>query len=285
MKQGYISQEYISAFLTNGVKQHQETPLLERSIEGTEHYDVCNIYPFCVGFSSTEWDARDAVSVTIVTDPLDKYTYEPDFTIFDSEEVYKNHSVVDLKQYSFGGLPTNLKRNLRKSDFEVSIVLEPVSYTETLYDLYQNLVERHNISAGAVTNYTKAQIKCFLDTPGAVLVKAVKDSTILGLSLYYVIGDDCYYVLSTQGKIGLDLKSNFLTMHKSILFFKSIGLNRLEIGSSADGSGGEGLIRFKSSFATYQTNNYILRLVQNREVYDKLSEGKSGDFFPVYRSK
>ncbi len=72
-------------------------------------------------------------------------------------------------------------------------------------------------------------------------------------------------------------------MDYAINFFKKLGLQYLELGASPDGGGG-GLRRFKEGFANLSLPNKIIKIINNRKVYDMLNKGREGDFFPLYRS-
>ena len=106
----------------------------------------------------------------------------------------------------------------------------------------------------------------------------------INYSLFYMDGDNVYYHLSAQSPEGYKKNSNFIMMDYAIRFFKNLGFDQLELGASPDGDSGSGLKRFKGGFANRVLPNKIIKLIHNKEIYDRLSKGKEGDFFPLYRS-
>lgn len=314
MKTGYQSQSYIDAYRLAGqdirsldIGEH----VVVRPIEGTDHYDLTNVYPFfCHGYSN---DAAiqllhqlalaklSPVSITLIGDPFnpplfshwlyksprDAYLhYGEPVTDFKSQCVrdYKVHSIRDLDTYVIEALPENHRRNIRsavKAGLAVHSIASPADLAENVFEVYQNLVERHKIEGQ--TNYTLEQFKLLLGAPGALLFEVTSGSEVLNYSLFYRSGDKVYYHLSCQTEIGYALKSNFLMMHYAFKCFRTWGFEAVEIGGTPDGSESSGLSRFKSGFANRSVTNKIYNIILEPQIYKELSKGKTGDFLPKYR--
>lgn len=292
MLKGYLSTQYTNIYSHLGEivpLEHSEGSLLLRKINDQD-CDLSNIYPFLTyNKGIPAYDLQNAiheynpVTVTIVTDPL-----KPLVSSLPAED-YKEHAVVELDKYNFNNLSDNVKRNIKtaKSDLEINMrILDPLHHP--LHKMYQNLVKRHNITS-ELTNYTLEQMEGILDVPGAVSFTAKEDPKgdrnwipkIVNRSVFYIQGDDAYYVLGCQSDEGYSLKSNFLLMHEAIETFKKLGLNRLLLGSAPEGN--EGLKRFKKGFSTQMVTNQIIKLVCNEEKYASMVDGRNNDNFPAYR--
>ena len=283
IKTGYSSEEYKRVYPNYAPV---DDCIIRDICDG--YVDYINVYPFFMEKDNAcyYWGSS-VVSATMVTNPLSGLTIG---------YPYKEHYIVDLPSYDFKDLPENHRRNIKryiKEDSEVTLVSRIVTnkhdgIEDYIHNYYQNLVKRHNISG--VTDYSKGQIRQLIDVPGAVLFETLYYKSIfhipytINYSLFYIDGDDVYYHLSAQNDEGYKLASNFVMMHTAITFFKSLGLNKLLLGAVADTSAGNGLQRFKKGFSTESRWNHIVKYVVNNEKYVELSEGKTGDYFPLYRS-
>jgi hypothetical protein len=282
IKTGYSSTEYAEVY-ENENSQVLGFPyenFLKNKIPGTEYYDYSNVYPFLA--NNYHWLADDfdknAVSSVLITNPLREVVINRSMEL----EVYKEHSVVELSKYSLENLPTNHKRNINKSNLNVTVAPNPSSFYFFMDAVYGILREKHGIKG--ITNYNKEQIAKLLSVPGTYLFVTSAEGYIVNYCLFYAMDNDIYYHIGTSTARGYELQSNFQVIHEACLFFKQLGFNRLLLGAVPDG-GGDGLKRFKSGFATKTVNNYILKTIINSEIYAKLSENKPDNgFFPRYKA-
>lgn len=281
---GYSSEQYISVY---GDEQIGVSSLVKRVIPNTEYFDISSVYPFLgTNLDKYHYIPEEAVSATIITNPIGGSI---ELGSNPNKVIYKSHSVVNLAEYDFKNLPENHKRNIKKSNVYVEVATNPIDWLPSVDHTYKNLIRKHNITG--LTAYNRQQLATLLQVPGAVLFigSDVANSDycgrgeIVNYTLFYVMGNDAYYHFSCQTDFGYQLNSNFALMHQALLFFKNLGLDRVEIGAVPDG-GSAGLARFKQGFATHQVNNYIEKRILRPDIYDILSKDKQGDYFPLYRS-
>lgn len=298
ISQGYASDLYKNIYLKENDLLFDD--FIERRID--ENYsDLVSVYPFSMHDKYLLWSIPNEncgrsfgfVSGTFITNPLHSVSGQ------DCDEKYKEHYIVDLQKFSFDKLPENHKRNIKKQFkarddglgfLTTQVETNPEGMEPLVHNVYDNLIKRHKIRESAWTHYSKSQIRDLLRVPGAVLFSTKYSfddwhigSQVVNYTLFYIDGSDVYYHIGCQTDKGYEMNSNFMAIFTAIIFFKNLGLDRLLLGSVPDGESGEGLRRFKSGFSTSSKWNHIIKVIYNPEVYAKLSEGKSGDFFPAYR--
>lgn len=293
--QGYASPEYQQVYAKYG--EISGPGYINRQIPGTDFIDRISVYPFMpvrLDEYFIYFNPRKSISDFIITDPLkDDYISEKDlwrmknrgFQGTVTKEKYKDHAVVKLKDFDENKLPENHKRNIKKSVAEgtsIQICRNLFKHTDMFDFTYKTLKERHKIADNAWTNYSKEQLDQLLKVPGAVLFRA-DHNMLAGYDLFYIQSDCVYYHIGCLSNRGYEVRANFLMMFEAIKFFKSLGLDRLEIGSVPDGASGDGLRRFKMGFANMSLPNYVYKIVHNKEVYEELSKGRDNSFFPNYR--
>ncbi len=279
-KTGYASTEYAQVY-ENENSQIFGFPyenFLKNKIPNTEYYDYCNVYPFLA--NNYHWLADDfdknAVSSVLITNPLREVVINRSMEL----EVYKEHSIVNLKDYDLSKISEGHRRNIKKSSLEIKVHAEPLKILDIVIAYKNDLKERHGITG--ITDYTKEQLAKLISVPGTFLFTAQDGSYYCNTTLFYVQDNDVYMHFSYQGQGGIEKNANFKMIHQACMFFKQLGLDRLLLGSVPDG-GNSGLSRFKKGFASELKNNYIIKTIINKELYSKLSENKTDGFFPSYR--
>lgn len=293
MTTGYCSLTYADTYRSQGEILElgsSRAVMLKRPIADTAFFDVCSIYPFltCIDPYYLMSDVFDVfkkhrpVSALIITDPLVGGVSEDRIPL----QPYKQHHVCTLNKYSIKDLPENHRRNIRKAQKSLQVMIEHPPQVDNTWlhiyaDIYKNLIQRHNIKPTANTFYQKEHFRTLMGAPGAVLFKCLDGEYVVNTSLFYITGKNAYYHLSCQSENGYKLQSNFLMMHTAIEYFASLGLDRLEIGATADGASTDGLARFKAGFGDDVLWNYIGRSILRADIYEQL--GGTGEFFPAYR--
>lgn len=285
--QGYASPEYQQVYAKHG---EVRDGMIYRQIPGTPYTDRISVYPF-YPLEDVAKSHTNEITTTLITDPLTEH-YSP-ITCFlklrykSSQEKYKDHAVVKLKDFDESKLPENHKRNIKKCNKEcyVDVVTNKQTQLDFFNKCYENLKARHNISENAWTNYSMTDLHTLMNVPGAVLFKSSwEEFQTLGYDLFYIQSDCVYYHIGCLSESGYDHKANFLMMFEAIKFFKGLGLDRLEIGSVPDGASGDGLRRFKQGFANMSLPNHIYKIIHNKGLYGELSKGKEDSVrFPKYR--
>lgn len=277
-KTGYASELYKSVYYNDSVTGYNESTLIQRRIANTGYYDLASVYPFSVDSLDLFAPPRDAITTTVITNPLGNNS-----TMIGED--YKLHAVAECNLFRMAILPENHRRNIKKCQVQALtlVSISPADNADDLINLYPNLIKRHNING--VTAYTPDQLRTLLKVPGAVLFKVrCVEYGIVNVSLFYIYKDDAYYHLSCQSDHGYKINSNFLMMYDAIRFFKSLGLNRVEIGSHPDGAINDGLARFKTGFSTCTLPNQIFKYIHKPDIYAKLCVDRDlNGYFPAYR--
>lgn len=279
--------------------------LQKRPILGTEYYDLVSLYPL---FSPPEFNSsvyygiedfvsldKNCVSLTLITDPLLSIT--PMLKkFFDYSKVYKTHYIVDLTQ------PLNIAhahwdriRSFAKTGYEIKMpILNPtvnsVDVGRHFYDLYKVLIEKHGIEG--IAQFSENSFIKQLNVPGLVMMECSKDNKApevvrsFLLQTNYSTGEKvAYFHLGASSDKGYYLNGSHAIHYQAIIYFKQLGIDKLVLGGTPDSKNAEGLKLFKSGFSNTTKDNYILGKVLNQRVYDELSKGKTGDYFPLYNSK
>lgn len=313
---GYFSEAYAKTFENLGTVKWLNSPLsgavLERNILSTGYKDLCSLYPVFASdtlihplnlknkinkatianeFKRLKEDG--VVSLTLISDPLNNFI--KDCSIwnglsacqqdlgFDEIQPYKLHYIVRLQEkleYS-----TNHLRNIKKANLtnRIRIHTDPLVHTSLFYKAYCNLIKRHDILG--FPNFDVDQIRNQLDVPGTILFSAETDTDFLGYMLFYLEWPNVRYHLGCYFDEGYAYNASFSLMNAAINFFSNMGCEFLVLGAgSGVVSSSEGLERFKSGWTKYTKQNFIMKKVINKEVYDLLSKDKDTKYFPAYRA-
>lgn len=106
----------------------------------------------------------------------------------------------------------------------------------------------------------------------------------LGYQMYYRSGEDIYWHLSCYSEEGYSVSISYKMIYHAINLFKKAGFRYLHLGAGAGiNNSSPGLEEFKKGWSNLTKPNYIVKEIVDRNLYFKLSEGKSDAFFPRYR--
>ena len=264
--------------------------LLRRTIDAGRA-DAIGTYPFlvCRDWGALAADlgalANDLVSIVAVPDPLGEHTLADLEAAFPDLLVpYKRHYLVYLR--SKNSLGKHHRRNLRRAAelVEVERVVEPIAEQTTWCGLYANLIDRHHVEG--IAHFSDQALVEQLSAGGLTMFCARQDGRAVGMALFYTAGDDVYYHLGAYNAAGYAAKASYALFDSAIKWFRAEGGRRLLLGSGAGLSSDatDGLSRFKRGWATDSMVGYLGGRIGDRGVYDALSEGFRGDYFPAYRS-
>lgn len=269
--------------------------LLERSISNSPDHDTIGCYPL---FSCRDWSrlGRDIeslkgalVSVSLVADPFGEF--EPDDLrewFGDRVIPFKKHFVVDLSQ----GTTTHVHRHHRRNAaralrrVEVQSCPDAPGLLDEWHALYGNLVRRHRIRG--IAAFSRQSFAGQLNVPGLVALRAVRDGTTVGITLWYVQGAVVHYHLGAYSDAGYEAGASFALFWSAIEYFSSLGLHWMNLGGGPglDPSEADGLSRFKRGWATHTRTAYFCAAILSPDRYAALaSDSPNGptDYFPAYR--
>lgn len=257
--------------------------ILERPI--SQWRDGMGLYPIACAesWNSLHYDfpELDLVSLVVVTDPFGKYD-DATLKCFDFARPYKEHYIVDLDEVRVSS------HHQRKADramekVRVEVASHPYAWGDDWVALYSHLTERHNI--GGIAAFPPDSLKKQLEVPGAEAIRVIAPDTeeVVCMLIWYAEGDVAYYHLGASSPKGYEMEASYAAFWGSISYFG--GLKYLSLGSGAgiQLSEEDGLARFKRGWANGTRQTYLCGKVLDKEKYAELAEGKSGDFFPIYR--
>ncbi len=147
--------------------------------------------------------------------------------------------------------------------------------------LYYKTMERHGTESRYF--FPGKSIKKLLDINGTTVLYAMLGDKVIAsaIFLYYDGGKYAYYYLAGSDDHYKNHNPNNLIVYEAMKYFKGLGCKGMCLGGDHGGSGT--LFNFKASFSTLRKEYYVNKKIVMKEAYDKLSEGKSRDFFPAYR--
>ena len=297
-RKGYLHPLYPQSLIEFG--EPVELPasegwILKRPIPGTSLFDGMGCYPIfvCKRWSNLESDfdqiGGQLVSLSMVTDPFGNYTHEELLRYFkDIANPYKEHFVVDLQQNPKEFVAAHHQRNARKSmkSVKVEICPEPNQFLDEWCTLYDNLIERHNITG--ITKFSRESFAKQLNVPGIIAFRAIVDDITVGMLLWYKQGDIGYYHLGAYSSVGYQLNASFALFWTLIEHFADSGYKWLNLGAGAGlrSDGQDGLTRFKRGWSTSTRTAYFCGRIFDPQKYEEIMRTKNistTKFFPAYR--
>jgi hypothetical protein len=181
------------------------------------------------------------------------------------------------------------RRNARKAlnQFIVERCEYPGDFLDEWVELYQTLVERHNITG--IAAFSRDSFARQFQVPGLVAFRAVRNDKTEGMVLWYVQANRGYYHLGAYSPIGYELRASFALFSAAIEYFAVLGLEWLNLGAGAGaGTGAEsGLNRFKQGWSTGVRTAYFCGRIFDRDRYQEIVQSRraqSTDYFPAYRA-
>jgi len=248
--------------------------------------------------SCTNWSAlkedldniqEDIISLKVNTDPFGGYDEALLHAIFrDVVRPFKHHFVVDLSQNPQQYVNKHHQRNVRKglNSVEVALCDNPHDYLDDWCRLYDNLIERHQITG--VQAFSRTSFSSQLKVPGIRAFRAEVDGKIVGLTLWYVQGNIAFYHLGAYDTTGYESRASYAIFWTAIEYFANAGLEWLNLGAGAGSTGdsNDGLSRYKRGWSTGIRTAYLCGRIFDHDVYSEITKPITldvGEFFPAYR--
>lgn len=272
--------------------------IIKRPIPGTPYSDAMGTYPmfFCDDWSRLPEDLNELqaenslVSLALVTDPFGQFQAEWLQQAFaDVCTPFKAHFVVDLQHDPLAGISSNHRRKAKRAlnAITVDIHQHPAHLLDDWVALYGNLISRHDIRG--MLAFSRAAFKKQLQVPGAIAFQACHEGATVGMLLWYQVGNSAYYHLGAFSDAGYTLGASFALFRTAIEHFATTRLDWLDLGAGAgvDGSGTDGLTRFKRGWSRHSRPVYFCGRILSADHYQALSDNhpdQSTSYFPRYRS-
>jgi hypothetical protein len=296
---GYLHDLYAKSFQGIGSHihlTHCQSHILKRRIFNTSWHDGMNCYPI---FCCRNWDklhldinslGNELVSVFLITDPFGTFEQKYLKEIFnDVLYPYKHHFTIDLHVPKEKIISHHHQRKLKKLNKKIKITISEKSEENDLNnwtELYENLIARHKIS-GFLT-FSREIFRAQLKVPGLVLARAILDDELIGMLLWYMMGDFAYYHLGAFSPRGYSEHVSYKLFESSLDFFLTKHLGNVDLGGAAglNQEESDGLSRFKKGWSTGTRIVYFCGKIFQYDVYNKLSVNANfsdKSYFPSYR--
>lgn len=292
---GYGHPDYAASLGEFGQPRHlpqSDGWILQRRIPGSPLEDAMGVYPF---FTCRHWHrlsadldelGKDLVSLIVVTDPFadcDRHTLEKGF-----QQVlpYKDHFVADLSASPEDFVKKSHRATVRRAQkkVEVEVCETPLDRLEIWVELFSVLAERHNISG--LRAFSEKAFATQLAIPGLVMFEARFEGKIVGLDLWYVMGDVAYGHLVAFSQLGYKLRASYATKWEVLAYFCG-KVRWVDFGAGAgSAAGNSGLTDFKSGWSVGTKPVYLCSRIFQPDVYRDLAiarQAEATSYFPAYR--
>lgn len=297
-EQGYLSRAYAESLDHVGTPRHLEHARgwwIERPIEGAGTSDGIGPYPLlcCQNWSGLEADLRRLegrlVSFAAVTDPFGDYDEALLHRCFRDRVIpFKQHYVTDLRQPAEVSTSKNHRYKARRAlrHMTVELCANPMVYADEWSKLYGKLSARHKISGFAA--FPESCLRRQLEIPGMLVFRAHDGKSTLGMLLWALHGDVAYYHLSAASESGYERHASYALFKSAMDHLRSSGVAWANLGAGAGTAvkKNDGLLQFKSGWATGQRQVYFCGRILDAKRYESLVRERgdaSTDFFPAYR--
>lgn len=296
---GYLHSQYAWSLAEHGSPHNLSRSggwVLKRDIPRSSLQDAMGCYPL---FACRDWSGlrndledlrRELVSVSIVADPFGDYDLPLLNSCFEDLVIpFKEHFVVDLSRSPEKFVAPHHQRNARRAAQTVSVEAcsDPLVHESEWTALYDVLIERHAIKG--IPAFSSRSFSTQLRVPGMIMLRAMRDDSTIGMTLWYTQGEVGYYHLGAYSDQGYKLRASFALFWFGIEYFAGLGLKWLTLGAGA-GAGGDrddGLTRFKRGWSTGTRTAYFCGRVLDRKRYSDIVEAhaiEKTNYFPAYRS-
>jgi hypothetical protein len=293
---GYAHPEYAAAVADSGVVRglgRSGGSLIVREIGVTGARDAIGPYPLfaCADWAGLPGDlselSDELVSVALVADPFGEWTEPLLRTCFPDRLLrFKEHFVVRLREAdSMAHVHAHHRRNIAaaRRQVEVDVVDDLRGFAPEWDALYRQLVARHRINGPA--DFSPRSLAAQLAVPGMVALRARHGDATVGATLWYEQGEVVYYHLGAYTPKGYELRASYALFAHAFELFATRGFAWISLGAGAGAVADpeDGLSRFKRGWATETRVAWFGGRVLRPDVYDRLSGGSSGRWFPAYR--
>jgi Acetyltransferase (GNAT) domain len=270
--------------------------LLERRIAQTPYRDAMGCYPLfaCHDWSKLESDleplSSELVSVAIVADPFGNHDIELLRKCFPTLVIpFKEHLVTDVSQAPESFVDAHHRRKARKAlkTLEVERCEDPTLFVDEWNNLYAKLIQRHGIHG--LSAFSATSFKAQLAVPGISMFRATHGNETVGMTLWYTDREIAYYHLGAYSDLGYELAASFGLFWRVLEYFRSQGLQWLNLGAGAGVSSqdrSDGLNRFKRGWSTGMRTAYFCGRIFDQSKYEEVMRDKqvtATDYFPAYR--
>jgi len=295
---GYLHRSYAESLADVG--EPVELPssrgwILQRRTPVLDLRDAMGCYPI---FCCRQWQAlgddldrlRDTlVAISLVTDPFGDYSVDLLQSLFDIAGPHKEHFVADLsrplEQYTSARHRKYARKALQK--IAVEVCDQPGTYLDEWVRLYDNLIDRHQISG--MRRFSRESFARQLAVPGAVMFRAIEGNEALSLDLWYVQGDVAHAHLVGTSPRGYETHVSY-ALKLFILQYFADKVRWANLGGvpGTHRNPNSGLAAFKRGWSSETRTVFLCGKIFNESDYQELvraNHSEETDFFPPYRQR
>jgi hypothetical protein len=264
--------------------------LLVRSIPATADKDAVGCYPLfvCDDWRSLGDDLRaldgELVSVTLVSDPFAETTPKLLGDAFHRVSEFKQHVIVDLAGDPWSAVSRHHRYYARRALRFITVdEIDALQFLDEWMRLYGHLAESRAIAS--FHRFSRESFAAQFAVPGIVAFAASIDGVIVGMHLWYVIGDVAYSHLLAVDDRGYQNSASYALYWEALRHLQP-RVRWLDLGSGAGMSAAEdGLLRFKRGWSAQTLPVYLCGRIGDAARYARNVEA-SGEhhYFPAYRS-
>ena len=271
------------------------SPVLLRDIPGAPgQVDAMGPYPLCVMKPDADIPAglaalrvRGAVSVVLVADPLagpDAATLSRHFTLC---RPFKTHHVIDRRLGP--ATPSKhhrdrIRRGERQATTRLVSLREPV-WADRWRNLYAGLVARKGITG--LQAFSQESFDSLAALPADQLVAfaaEASDGSVLAMQLWIRHASRAYSHLTATSEAGYRTGATYVVYAAAIEHFADCDVLDLGGGAGHTDDPLDTLAAFKRGFANDVNTVWLCGAILDPPTYTQLAAGRSGSFFPTYRS-
>jgi hypothetical protein len=270
--------------------------ILERDIPNSSLKDAMGCYPL---FSCSDWAGlRDdlegyrgdnIIALSLVADPFGAYTASYLKECFNAKVIqFKEHFVTDLTRSMNSYVSAHHRRYARKGlrELQIEQSIGPDDWIDDWVRLYGHLISRHRIRG--ISAFSPAAFARQLCVPGVQAFRALHQSEVIGMVLWYVREDVAYYHLGAYDPTGYRMRASFPLFWLAMERFAEAGLRWVNLGAGAglNADHVDGLTSFKRGWATDTRPVYFCGHVFDHARYDDLVQSRGiseTTYFPAYR--
>jgi hypothetical protein len=298
MNTGYLHPDYAASLAEFGATR--ELPrcrgwIIKRQIPGFPFYDGMGCYPLfaCQDWSKLRIDldeiGEELICLSLVTDPFGDYDEAYLYECFKDVVVpFKEHFITDLSIPLDSFISKHHMRYAQKALREIRVekLDKPEQCIKEWVDLYSNLSLRHGIRG--IPLFSESSFAKQLSVPGIAAFRAVYEGSFVGMILWYIQGNVCYYHLGAYSDLGYRVRASFALFCYAIEYFAALGVKWLDLGAGA-GAGENsknGLSRFKKGWSNRTRTAYFCGRIFDQKKYTELVNIKNmteTDYFPAFR--
>lgn len=254
--------------------------------------DAMGPYPLfsCPDWSGLADDLRelvDLVSLVLVTDPFAPPPVPRLSELFPDVALrFKDHYVCDLSIPLERSVSSHHRRYARAA--QRALTIEACTPSEAMgewIDLYDHLKERHGITG--ITRFSPSSFRRQLALPGLLAFRARTADETVAMALFLRDGDRAYYHLGASSPLGYQMRASFGIFWTALERLARSDVRIVDLGAGPSGTSDDGLVRFKSGWATQTLPTWLCgRIFSQSDYRDLVALTGTGNqvYFPAYRS-